>query len=272
MYGARIGYLILATAQNTMLGAVLGLSERVFYPSYAAAPRLLADWSPLDDQAFGGGVMWSGSHMFLLAVLVLLHRAMDSRGAKGGCTGPPHRVGFAQSMLDIGIQELLVIMVLALLIFGPDKLPDLGRRLGRAMREFRRASDEFRSTVEQNLQINADQDISPPTPSPLEPQTSAGGQRGAGERLRADGAGAGTPSQDGAASGSRGARGSRRTTTSWSPTGPVGEGGSSIAGTAPGAAGSPRPSESRSRRPGEGWDQGLQPCPACDPKEVAVAS
>ena len=42
-------------------------------------------------------------------------------------------------MLDIGIQELLVIMVLALLIFGPDKLPELGRRLGRAMREFRRS-------------------------------------------------------------------------------------------------------------------------------------
>jgi cytochrome c oxidase assembly factor CtaG len=89
MYGARIGYLILATAQNTMLGAVLGLSERVFYPTYAAAPRLLADWNPIDDQAFGGGVMWSGSHMFLLAVLVLLHRAMDSEGRKAGARARP---------------------------------------------------------------------------------------------------------------------------------------------------------------------------------------
>jgi cytochrome c oxidase assembly factor CtaG len=80
MYGARIGYLLLATAQNTLLGAVLGLAERVFYPSYAAAPRLLAGWSAVDDQAFGGGVMWSGSHMFLIAVLVLLHRAMDAEG------------------------------------------------------------------------------------------------------------------------------------------------------------------------------------------------
>ena len=44
-------------------------------------------------------------------------------------------------MLDIGIQELLVIMVLALLVFGPEKLPELGRRLGRAMREFRRAEE-----------------------------------------------------------------------------------------------------------------------------------
>lgn len=66
-------------------------------------------------------------------------------------------------MLDIGIQELLVIMVLALLIFGPDKLPELGRRFGRAMREFRRASDEFRSTVETNLHIN---DPDPPPPEP----------------------------------------------------------------------------------------------------------
>ena len=82
-------------------------------------------------------------------------------------------------MLDIGIQELLVLMVLALLIFGPDKLPDLGRRLGRAMREFRRASDEFRSTVEQNLQLNADHDISPPTPSPFEPTPASATEGGA---------------------------------------------------------------------------------------------
>jgi cytochrome c oxidase assembly factor CtaG len=80
MYGARIGYVILATAQNTLLGAVLGLSERVLYPTYAAAPRLVADWGPVDDQAFGGGVMWSGSHMFLAAVLVLLHRALSGEG------------------------------------------------------------------------------------------------------------------------------------------------------------------------------------------------
>jgi cytochrome c oxidase assembly factor CtaG len=89
MYGARIGYLILATAQNTMLGAVLGLSERVFYPSYAAGPRLFADWNPLDDQAFGGGIMWSGSHMFLLAVLILLHRAMESEGRKASARARP---------------------------------------------------------------------------------------------------------------------------------------------------------------------------------------
>jgi sec-independent protein translocase protein TatA len=66
-------------------------------------------------------------------------------------------------MFDIGLQEMLVIGVLALLVFGPSKLPELGRMVGRAMREFRRASDEFRSTVESNLHIN---DLDPPTPEP----------------------------------------------------------------------------------------------------------
>lgn len=57
-------------------------------------------------------------------------------------------------MFDIGLQEMILIMVLALLVFGPSKLPELGKMVGRAMREFRKASDEFRSTVETNLKIN----------------------------------------------------------------------------------------------------------------------
>jgi TatA/E family protein of Tat protein translocase len=67
-------------------------------------------------------------------------------------------------MFDIGLQELLVIGVLALLVFGPSKLPELGRMFGRAMREFRRASDEFRTTVETNLKINESDPVIAPTP------------------------------------------------------------------------------------------------------------
>ena len=80
-------------------------------------------------------------------------------------------------MFDIGLQELLVIGVLALLIFGPSKLPELGRMFGRAMREFRRASDEFRTTVETNLKINEEPEpiIPPPpvevTPAPVATET-----------------------------------------------------------------------------------------------------
>jgi sec-independent protein translocase protein TatA len=68
-------------------------------------------------------------------------------------------------MFDIGLQELVVIFVIALLVFGPKNLPQLGRSLGRALREFRRASDEFRSTIETNLHIN-DPDPVPAAPEP----------------------------------------------------------------------------------------------------------
>ncbi len=72
-------------------------------------------------------------------------------------------------MFDIGLQEMLLIGVIALLVFGPNRLPELGRMFGRAMREFRRASDEFRSTVETNLHINESE---PPAMAAL-PETVA---------------------------------------------------------------------------------------------------
>jgi sec-independent protein translocase protein TatB len=74
-------------------------------------------------------------------------------------------------MFDIGLQEMLIIGVIALLVFGPSKLPELGRMFGRAMREFRRASDEFRTTVETNLHIN-DPDPVIGAPSPLSEEAS----------------------------------------------------------------------------------------------------
>jgi sec-independent protein translocase protein TatA len=71
-------------------------------------------------------------------------------------------------MFDIGLQELALIFVIALLVFGPKNLPQLGRSLGRAMREFKRASDEFRSTIETNLEINAPDPIPHSDPVPTE--------------------------------------------------------------------------------------------------------
>jgi sec-independent protein translocase protein TatA len=79
-------------------------------------------------------------------------------------------------MFDIGLQELILIFVIALLVFGPKNLPQLGRSLGRAMREFKRASAEFESTIRTNLQI--DEIDSPPSsslePAPLEASIGAG--------------------------------------------------------------------------------------------------
>jgi sec-independent protein translocase protein TatB len=172
-------------------------------------------------------------------------------------------------MLDIGFQEILVIMVIALLVFGPDKLPELGRRVGKLMREFRRASDDFRSTVETNLHLA--EDILPPSAS-LEPVAAPAG---------APAAPASPASADG----------------------PEGEPGAAAEGGAGGEAepgpGSDEPGEpfwtSRSGRllhrrgcgwrgrvreedrvavksAADGWAQGLLPCPACDPREAEVTS
>lgn len=52
-------------------------------------------------------------------------------------------------MFGIGMPELLVILGLALIILGPKKLPDIARGLGRAMREFKRASDEMRDSLQE---------------------------------------------------------------------------------------------------------------------------
>jgi TatA/E family protein of Tat protein translocase len=50
-------------------------------------------------------------------------------------------------MLNIGPQELLVILAIALLVVGPSRLPELGRTLGKALRELRRAQEEVQSTL-----------------------------------------------------------------------------------------------------------------------------
>lgn len=56
----------------------------------------------------------------------------------------------------LGTSELLVVLVVALIIFGPRKLPELGRSLGSAMRQFRDASDSFKRTWEtEALMANA---------------------------------------------------------------------------------------------------------------------
>jgi sec-independent protein translocase protein TatA len=82
-------------------------------------------------------------------------------------------------MFDIGLQELILIFVIALLVFGPKNLPQLGRSLGRAMREFRKASDEFRSTVETNLHFNELDPAPYKAPEPLAKAPEAPAAEGA---------------------------------------------------------------------------------------------
>jgi Tat protein translocase TatB subunit len=60
---------------------------------------------------------------------------------------------------NIGFPELLVIMTIALLVFGPRKLPEIGRSIGKAMREFRRTSDEIKEKIEEEIQAEEFKDI-----------------------------------------------------------------------------------------------------------------
>jgi Tat protein translocase TatB subunit len=55
-------------------------------------------------------------------------------------------------MFNIGPQEMIVIFVVALIVLGPEKLPALGRTIGKGLAEFRRASAELRGSLEREMQ------------------------------------------------------------------------------------------------------------------------
>jgi sec-independent protein translocase protein TatA len=91
-------------------------------------------------------------------------------------------------MGPIGMPEMLVILVIALVVFGPRKLPELGRSLGKSLNEFKRASNELRSTLEdevrieeqkeQRAKLEAEQksavDAAASSPNPSDPDVTSG--------------------------------------------------------------------------------------------------
>jgi len=58
---------------------------------------------------------------------------------------------------SIGMPELIIIFVIALIIFGPRKLPELGRTLGKSLAEFKRATNELKSTLEDEIRLEEQQ-------------------------------------------------------------------------------------------------------------------
>ncbi len=70
----------------------------------------------------------------------------------------------------LGGPELFLIFVVALIVFGPRKLPEIGKSLGKMMGEFRRASNDFRSTIESEVEAEKIRDslrIEPPSVEPV---------------------------------------------------------------------------------------------------------
>lgn len=72
----------------------------------------------------------------------------------------------------LGMPELVVIFIIALIVFGPRKLPELGKSLGKSLAEFKRASNELRNSLEDEIRLEEDKERAakaapPPAPAPV---------------------------------------------------------------------------------------------------------
>jgi TatA/E family protein of Tat protein translocase len=73
--------------------------------------------------------------------------------------------------MNLGFPEMIFLFLMALIIFGPKKLPEIGRQIGRALNEFKRASNEFKAQIESEIsQLDVEtnrQSILPPADPPV---------------------------------------------------------------------------------------------------------
>jgi TatA/E family protein of Tat protein translocase len=60
---------------------------------------------------------------------------------------------------SVGPTELILIFIIALLVFGPKKLPEIGKSVGKAIREFKKASDEIKGRIEEEIQASEIKDL-----------------------------------------------------------------------------------------------------------------
>jgi len=69
---------------------------------------------------------------------------------------------------SLGVPELLLIFAVILIVFGPRRIPEIGRTLGKALGEFRKATDDLKSTIEREVRIEELKKITPQVVTPFE--------------------------------------------------------------------------------------------------------
>lgn len=62
-------------------------------------------------------------------------------------------------MFGIGMTEIVLILVIALIVIGPDKLPDIAKMLGKGMAEFKKATDDFRSNLYSDIKSGEEKSV-----------------------------------------------------------------------------------------------------------------
>ena len=68
---------------------------------------------------------------------------------------------------SLGIQEMILIFVIALIVFGPKRLPEIGRTIGKALGEFKKATDDFKSTIEREVHVEELKQIASTATTPV---------------------------------------------------------------------------------------------------------
>jgi sec-independent protein translocase protein TatA len=81
-------------------------------------------------------------------------------------------------MLNIGPQELIIVLIIALVVVGPQRLPEMGRTIGKALREFRKIQDDVKDTLKFDLNDEPEPYVRPKK-SPRTPPEPHGNGEGA---------------------------------------------------------------------------------------------
>ncbi|HYH06388.1 MAG TPA: twin-arginine translocase TatA/TatE family subunit [Thermoanaerobaculia bacterium] len=69
---------------------------------------------------------------------------------------------------SLGVPELLLIFIVVLIVFGPRRIPEIGRTLGKALGEFRKATDDMKATIEREVRLEELKKVAPDMTTPFE--------------------------------------------------------------------------------------------------------